>query len=206
LVPELLGAESDAVAADRLNQIRINNPSRYSQIAATLQHVQAGLNNATQAYQQQLAEYNARNAQAQQQQQQQFNQFADREDAEFDRWIAAEGKGDLKAVQERLPEILQKSYGISMKDLHGVYSSQPFARQAGVQKLLLNAVRYEMAREGAARAASRPIPSVVKPGTSSGPLRGEDGRFASLSADFAANPTAKAGAALIAARRAARGG
>jgi hypothetical protein len=112
----------------------------------------------------------------------------------------------IKAVRARVPEVLAKNYKIDMKELAALYNSQPWLRSAPAQRMMLDAARYQLAQEAVAnsRQQSRPIPNLAKPGVSEPRLRGEDGRYASLSAEFKSNPTAQAGAALIAARRANR--
>jgi len=138
---------------------------------------------------------------------QQFSQWADGQDLAFDSSIKGESPETVKAVREALPAVFAK-YGVDQKLFHSLYQNNDVVRSAPFQRMLFELGKLHVAQAGIASSRQpRPVPQVVRPGVSSEPLRSENGRFAGLASAFSANPTAEAGAALIAAKRAAaRGG
>ena len=141
---------------------------------------------------------------AQEQYARSFQVFADAADSEFDSAIKNEPVETVRAVREALPAVFQK-YGVDQKLFSTLYRNNDVVRSAPFQRMLYDLGKYHLAREAVPRAVSRPVPQVVKPGTSGEPLRGEDGRYSDISRAFMENPTAKAGAELLIAQRAARG-
>jgi len=103
-----------------------------------------------------------------------------------------------------MPEILQKNYGIDQKELLQLWNSQPWFRSAATQRLLMNAMRYEIAKEGQANARVSNIPKVQRPGVVEESRR-DTSAYAGARQDFNNEPSLKNAAAFLAARRAAGG-
>jgi hypothetical protein len=155
---------------------------------------------------QQVAQLDQQNAVARQQQQAQadqsrFTAHARAADAFFDHAIKGESPETFVAVQRALPGVLEK-YGLQIEEIKELYASNPIIRSGPVQKILWDITRYHMAMDGVAAAAvRRPASQVFKPGSSADSIPRNDSNYDAASRAFRENPSAKAGAALIAARR-----
>jgi hypothetical protein len=125
------------------------------------------------------------------------------QDAIFEREVA------VKETPERMKEITQnvvelaREYGVSGEELAAAWQSQPVLRSAAFQRIMVDAAKYRMAQKQIVnKGAARPVPPVQRPGVSQ-PRSGDDGVARALKA-FSNDPSPKAAADLLMARRAAR--
>ena len=208
LVPEIAGAQDASEIKGRLSMLQTTNPQRYAQIQSIMTQANAAVTN-QQSYQQQVQVVQAQQAAAARQQyEQNFKAWAEQQDNLFDESVRHESPAAMKEVRSRVPEVLEKTYGIDMKELTQLYNSQPWLRSVAGQRLMMDAVRYQMAREGVSHARANPVAAVQRPGGSESIPRDENGRFSNASREFAANPnpSARDAANYLIAKRAARGG
>jgi hypothetical protein len=150
----------------------------------------------------------AQQVQLQQQQQraaaeqQQLKAWAAEQDAIFQREVAVkESPARMQEITQNVVELAQE-YGVSKEELAHVWQTQPVLRSAAFQRMLVDAAKYRMAQKQIAnKAAPPPVPPVQRPGVSA-PRSGDDGVAKALKA-FSNDPSPKAAANLLMAKRAA---
>jgi len=193
-IPELQGLSAEA-ARGALGVIQKNNPARFAEIAAHLTRIEQ----VRQAMHQQAQAHQQAHAAQQQQAQQQTQNWMNEQDVQFDNWAKSRPAGEWKQVRENVADVLQREYGIDRAELGQMWNTSPLLRSLPVQKLLYDLTRFHLAKDSIHRA---PMPNrpVMRPGTVD--TSGADySELAARMKDFAGNPTAKAGAAALIARR-----
>jgi hypothetical protein len=176
-----------------LEQMRMQNPARFAEIAGHLAKVQQ-IGQHWQALQQQQQVQAA----------QQFEQYSQQADSEFEDFANSRPPGEAKAVRARAIDFAVKELGVDEKTLLHLWQTNPIIRSPQMQKMLYMATAYAMARDSVPKRGSAPVPKVFRPGVSEDHMTGESVIVANKMRQFAADPTAKnAGAALAARRRAA---
>jgi hypothetical protein len=158
------------------------------------------MNRAAQLQQAQASLAQAHQQETQRREQANFQHYASEQDDRFTEMVAEDGPETLKEVQKALPKILE-GYGIDPRVLRQLYDQDRAFRSAQFQAVLYDAVRFRMTKETMARAKFSPVSKVQKPGVTSGVARSDE--FSPAMTAFKENPSAKSGAALLQARRAA---
>jgi hypothetical protein len=206
MAPELQGAKNEDEIRGRLETLRMHRPDRFREVVGLMERAQAATANQLRYTQEQQVAAQQAHQQAQAQYQQQWAQWADQQDGHFEAAVKGESPETLRTVKDALPAVFQK-YGVDTKQIYSLYQHNDVVRSAPFQRMLFDLAKYHVAQENVRAAVQRPVPTVNRPGVSEAQPRGEDGRFASAYNAFMGNPSpsAREGAALIAARRA-RGG
>jgi len=109
----------------------------------------------------------------------------------------------VKAIQSVILEDAKRA-GISEKDLAQVWNSVPAFRHSFVQDLLADGAKYRLAQRSVARAAHRPVPHVVRPGSPAEMQTRTEAALAEARSKLKPSMSAKEAAAYVIARRAAR--
>jgi hypothetical protein len=143
-------------------------------------------------------------AQAAQQQQtraaEEFRHFAAAHDAVS---LRNESPENRKAIQSVILEDAKRA-GISEKEIAQVYNSVPAFRHSFVQDLLADGAKYRLAQRSVARAAHRPVPHVIRPGSSAETQTRTEEALASARSKLKPSMNAKEAADYLVARRAAK--
>jgi len=204
VIPELADSASVEQSRGRMDVLARTNPTRHAEIMSLINRGhQAIAHYGQHLQQQQIAAQQQQAAQAEQAKQD-FSRFAEQHDSLFEDYVKGESAETRRAVTERVPEILQRHYGIDPQGLAEMYRTNPLIRSSAFQRMAWDASRWHIAREALPRAIDRTAPKVQTPGTSSGPITRSDGDYGEASRQFRDAPSAKTGAALLAARRSAR--
>jgi hypothetical protein len=206
--PELAGMSAEQVQG----ALRMMPPQRAEQykqhVGLVSSLVAAHQQQAAQQQQQQLA----LQAQQRQQQAQWLEQYRLAEVSRFEERTANENPETMKAIREGALEMLETHYGIPQERMRALASgeqkidSTALVHSAEFQLLALDALKYRMAQQGVAKAVTRPVPQVQRPGISES-VRIDDGAVASALARLnqpggnEGRQGLKNAAALVAARR-----
>jgi hypothetical protein len=150
------------------------NPQRYQQLVQAAQADQQYAARAAELRNQRQAREVQANQVRAQYHRQQVAAYAEREDAKFSDWVAAEvpefstaeGKRRLSAAAR---EVL-KSTGLSDAEITQQWQSGHL-RPFGFQKVIAEAARWKMARESMRNVQRQQLPPVQKPGTLAGRAR-----------------------------------
>jgi hypothetical protein len=126
-------------------------------------------------------------------------------------WVAQEDQKFSQATKHESPETMRKlseaavelaeEYGVSKAELLQLWNSQPLLRSSAMQRIFADAARFRIAQKGIAEKAHVPVPPVQRPGVSQ--PRGDYAGVQAALKSFNADPSPKAAAALLMARRAA---
>lgn len=193
--PELAGAQNADQLRGALLALNQSNPQRaqaFVELAQRAQQIQAvhqqHLQAAKQAEQLRTAV--------------QFDQYAKAQDDAFEALHKDIPKTQMTALQEEATNMLME-YGMSKADIWHSWNNDPLFRSTAAQRVLADAARYRLAQKSITKAATRPVPQIQRPGASE-PAR-DYSEASTIQNRFNLNPSKELGAALIAARRAARG-
>ena len=167
--PEFAGMSGEQLEG----ALRVSNPQR---AAAFRNHV-AQVATVAAGYQQQLQQGQQQQAAATAAQQQQreamLSEYTNREIAEYEKWTSAESPEAMRAVRDNLTPIVEKTYGVPMQTLKAIHDGKlqmdatTFVRSAAFQKMLHQAVQYNLAKQGVTQARSNPVAKVQRPGVAS---------------------------------------
>ena len=204
--PELAGMSPEQIQG----ALRLMQPQRAEQYK---QHV--GLvSNLIAAHQQQAAQQQqqqlALQAQQQQRAAQALEQYRLAEVSRFEAATAHENPETMRAIREGAFEMLETHYGIPQARMRALASgeqkidSTALLHSAEFQMLALDALKYRMAQQSVSRAASRPIPQVIRPGSSAEAQTRTEAALAEAQAKLKPSMSAKEAAAYVIARRAAK--
>lgn len=186
--PEIAGltAQQMPVAIAMLEK---QNPERFAQLRNFLGST-AALQAQHQQEQQRLADANRK----------QFETYAKEEDARFDKMLGDVPAETKQAVASEILKIAEEG-GVDRGEFLKMIQTEPIMRHSLFQKMMFDAAQFRMAKRAAQEMPKRPLPPVVRPGTS--PERPSHGteQLRELAAKFNAKPTAKAAAEMLAAKR-----
>jgi len=173
-----------------LEQMRLQNPSRFAEITGHLQRVgQIG------AHWQQLR------AQQQQQQAQQFEVYSKAQDQEYTDYENTRPAAEVKQVRERLLDVLRNQYHVDQDTLGQLWRTNPLVRSSQFQRLVYDAVAYQLARESAGKRGPANAPAVMRPGANGDFGFVDNSGLAEKFAAFKSDPTPRSAAAALMARR-----
>ena len=173
--------------------LKVSNPQR----AEAFRHLVGQVNTVVATYQQHAAQ---QQAQQRQQAEATFRQFAAEQDA---RTLANDPPETVRAIRDGLLAEA-KAAGISEQELITVYNTNSAMRHSFVQNLIADGMRYRLAQRSVSRAASRPIPNVVRPGSSAEVATRTEAALAEARSKLKPEMSAKEAAQYLIARRAAR--
>jgi hypothetical protein len=193
-IPELHGMSGDQ-AKGALAVIAKNNPARYLEIVGHMQNFER----IRQTVHQQAAAQQQQHQAEQQRVAQQTQTWMEQQDDAFEKWAQSRPADEVKAVRGGAIDMLVNHYGMDRNELAQLWGSNPLMRSLPVQKLLYDLTRFHMAKESI-RPIQKNIPPVMRPGTAGDFTDYNPGLTEKMRA-FAANPTAKSGAAALMARR-----
>ena len=208
--PELAGLNPEQING----ALRVMRPERAEQYR---QHVRQ-ISSLVEGYQRQAgaAQQQQMEQQAHQylQRAQELEQFKAAEDKKFDAATANENPETMKHIRENSFAMLETHYGIPQARMRALASgkermdSTALIQSSEFQRILVDAFKFRMSQAAIAKAATRPVPQVQRPGISE-PSRGDDHEVAALWSKLNSNnkglPGIRAAAELVAARRRARG-
>jgi hypothetical protein len=176
LFPELANMNAQQVQG-ALAMMQQSNPQRFEQWKQLAGRTQ-----------QLVGVYREQQAQAAQQQRElaaaQLEQYRLAEVKRFEARTANENPETMKAIREGAFEMLEAHYGIPQDRMRQLASGQlkvdstALLHSAEFQALALDALKYRMSRDAVAKAVTRPVPQVQRPGISE-PVRIDDGAVAS---------------------------
>jgi hypothetical protein len=192
--PELSGINDMAQLNGAVQMLQRSNPQRYAQLQAHIGQVQATINAAQQQVAQQQIIAQQQQRQQAEVQKQQFRQYAEYHDSRVAA-VPPEVGHEVVAIAAE--------HGISKQQLLDLYETNPVMRHSAFQSMMADAAKYRLVQRATHRAQVRPVPRVQRPGASSPEAR-DHGEVSSAQNQFNLNPSAKAGAALLAARRGSR--
>jgi hypothetical protein len=187
---ELRGLRPDQIST-ALSVMAKTNPQRAQAALSQLGQAKAMYDQA-QALQAQQAQAQAA------QQAQQLQAWVAAEDAKFEKEVLSkENPATVQKIKEALPQILQ-DYGLSREEVVHAFQTNPALKSAAFQSVLLDAAKHRLAQREIATKLDRSAPPVQRPGVSQ--PRGDDNVAAAIKA-FNADPSPKAAAALVMAKR-----
>ena len=208
LVPELANMNGQQVQG-ALALMQQSNPQRFEQWKQLAGRAQ-----------QLVGVYREQQARATRQQQElaaaQLEQYRLAEVKRFEARTANENPETMKAIREGAFEMLEAHYGIPQDRMRQLASGQlkvdstALLHSAEFQMMALDALKYRAAQQSVAKAVSRPIPNVQKPGYSEPGPRPDEGAIANALARLSQPGGAEGrtglrnAAALVAARRGGR--
>lgn len=67
--------------------------------------------------------------------------------------LAKEAPETVKQLKEAVPKVAQEKYGVTPEQLVHLFTTNPVMRSAPFQLMMLDAARYHLAKEAAARPA-----------------------------------------------------
>ena len=191
--PALPGIGREQIPA-AVSILQKQNPQEYQRLVERVQHDQienAAVLQAQQAYAQQAAQQR----QAQQAEQaRQFEAWKQEQDARVPTFQ------NLPEIQKEVFAIAQE-HGISKQELAQLYENNPVMRHAAFQTMIAESAQFRLAKKAVTQAKVTSIPKVQRPGTS-GEAAFDRSELSGLQKQFNLSPSAKSGAALLAARRA----
>jgi hypothetical protein len=175
-----------------LEQLSRQDPEKFERVRTmvtaaeqllTEQHVESG----------RQAEFNRQN----------FESYARSEDARFETMMKGESKETQAAVSA---EILAsaKASGIEPAELSRLFHSEPLMRNAVFQRMMYDAGKFRLMMKARDVAAARPLPPVVRPGTSRTSSERQQADLRTLSAKLSSSGDIKDAVALYHARKSGR--
>ena len=197
-VPELQGLQTTEQLQTALAVIERQNPERGQQIRAHIANI-SQLAAKSQEFQQQQVQAQV------QQYRQQFDHVAKQADDAYDKWISQQepDAGRRQEIAATAHQMLRDS-GLSDQDVAYHWQTSPILRSFAGQQILADAARYRMSRQGVKTKMQNPVPIVQRPGSPASIAPDADYQVGKLSAELDRVKSAKAGAALLSARRARR--
>src|SRR5262249_49282561 len=192
--PELHGIAPEQLPA-AMRVLQQTNPQRHAEAVQQLHRADAIGKRAIAAQQQQ--------AQAQQAQLQQWVQQQDRI---FEQSVKNESPETRKAVESNVLKIASEVYGVSGEELVHAWRTQPLMRSAAFQRMIYDAVKYNVAQQSASEKLHTPVPPVQRPGVSQPRMSSNDAGVEVARQKFLKDTNdVKAAAAYLTAKRNARG-
>jgi hypothetical protein len=203
--PELAGMTPDQVTG----ALRLMQPQRAEQYR---QHV--GLvSNLIAAHQQQAAQQQqqqlALQAQQQQRAAQELEQYRLAEVKRYEAATAHENPETMRTLRESAFPMIERHYGIPEATMRALASGQQRVDSAALlhssafQLMITDALKFRMAQQSVGRAASRPIPQVIRPGSSAEAQTRTEAALAEAQAKLKPNMSPKEAAQFLIAKRAA---
>ena len=189
--------------------LRLMQPQRAEQYR---QHV--GLvSNLIAAHQQQAAQQQqqqlALQAQQQQRAQQQLEQYRLAEVKRYEEATAHESPELMRTLRESAFPMIERHYGVPEAMMRALASGQQHVDSAELlhssafQLMITDALKYRMAQQSVGRSASRPIPQVVRPGSSAEAQTRTEAALAEAQAKLKPSMSPKEAAQFLIAKRAA---
>jgi hypothetical protein len=191
--PEFAGLDPQQLEG-AIRAMSQRDPTRHEAFLRRAHAVQAAINQATQV----------QTAQAQAVQQQaaaSFHQWGQQQDAAFEKMIASENPETVKQVRAAIPEVA-KEYGVDVRELVELFHSNPVMRSAPFQKMIFDAVRWNMTKKSIQRAPVEAPKGMMRPGTSQSRPSVDQLEHSAVARAFNENPDPRSGARLLQARRA----
>jgi hypothetical protein len=196
--PELHGLSGPAIDG-ALRIFQQKEPQRHAALMQRAMHMQQTI-----AQAQQFQAARAPEAQGYLgRQEAQFKAWAASQDEAFEASIKDEAPEVIQAAKKGLPKLLQERYGIKEDDLHALWNGSPAFRSAGNQRLMLDAWRFNQAREAVSKPRPQRTVPVQRPGVSGERPTYDQLQFAAQRKAFESDPNPRTAAKLLAARRAA---
>jgi hypothetical protein len=173
--------------------INKTNPARAQEIARQYDRVSHLVVQNQQAQQQQAQQQQALASE-------QFRQFARASDNRFDAMNKNVSREQMTAIKDEAV-IMLKEYGLSDAALAHEYNNNALFRSAAGQQIIADAARYRLAQRAVSRAASRPVPHVIRPGSSAEAQTRTEAALAEAQAKLKPAMSAKEAANYLIARR-----
>jgi hypothetical protein len=191
--PELQGLTGQQVPV-ALQMIQQKDPARFSEIRSQLDRVDSLHRTVQQAQAQQAQVNHAR-----------YEQWSAEQDKAFEDAVKDVPAATREAVEKNIIKVAQDVYGVSKDDLAAAWRSNPLLRSAPMQRMMFDAIQYNLIKSNAASAKVPPsVPPVQRPGVSSDQPDHNDYEIGKLARRFESSGDPRDGAALLAAKRAAR--
>jgi hypothetical protein len=155
------------------------------------------------AAEQLLAEQHAENGRQAELNRRNFERYARSEDARFETMMKGESAETQAAVGA---EILAsaKASGIEPAELGRLFRSEPLMRNAIFQRMMYDAGKFRLMMKARDATIARPLPPVVRPGTSRTPSERQQADLRTLSAKLSSSGDIKDAVALYHARKSGR--
>jgi hypothetical protein len=94
-----------------------------------------------------------------------FTGYAKSEDAKFDVMIPKIAPEQRRAIEGEIMAGVKEA-GLQPNEFFARYNSEPLLRNAHFQKMMFDAAQYRLLQKAPAKAVARPLPPVLRPGTS----------------------------------------
>jgi len=155
------------------------------------------------AAEQLLAEQHAENGRQAELNRRNFESYARSEDARFEIMMKDETVETQAAVGAEILASARAS-GIEPAELSRLFRSEPLMRNAVFQRMMYDAGKFRLMMKARDAAAARPLPPVVRPGTSRTPSERQQADLRTLSAKLSSSGDIKDAVALYHARKSGR--
>lgn len=132
-----------------------------------------------------------------------FENYARSEDARFETMMKEESREVQAAVGAEIVASAKAS-GIEPAELSRLFRSEPLMRNAVFQRMMYDAGKFRLMMKAKDMAAARPLPPVVRPGTSRSPSERQQADLRTLSAKLSSSGDIKDAVALYHARKSGR--
>jgi hypothetical protein len=103
--------------------------------------------------------------------QREFTGYAKSQDAKFDTMIPKVAPEQRRAIEGEIMAGVEEA-GLQPDEFFARYNSEPLLRNAHFQKMMFDAAQYRLLQKAPAKAVSRPLPPVLRPGTAQSISRG----------------------------------
>jgi hypothetical protein len=195
MFPEIAGLTLEQVPV-ALNVLEKNNPVRFNQIVSHLSRVDQLQKANSQV---QAIEHAKARAQVQ--------QWTQAQDRVMEEYLAKnETPETVRSVTANLVKVAEQTYGISRSDLQQALASTPLLRSHQFARIIFDAVKYNLAKQGTGEKISNALPPVQRPGVSQPRASRQEADTSAAYKKFISNPDPKTAAAYLLAKRTARGG
>jgi hypothetical protein len=134
---------------------------------------------------------------------QNFEGYARSEDVRFEAMMKGEPKETQAAVGAEILASARAS-GVEPAELRRLFSSEPLMRNAVFQRMMYDAGKYRLMMKARDAAAAKPLPPVVRPGTTRSPAERDQADLRTLSAKLSSSGDIKDAVALYHARKSGR--
>jgi len=189
--PDVAGIAPEHLPA-ALAQMSQQDPTKYARIQSTIESTNRLL-----AQQAQEGRRQAEMAQ------QNFRSFAQSEDVRLDGMLKGESKTMQQAVSAEIMASAKVS-GVEPAELLRLFNSDPLMRNAVFQHMMYDAGKYRLMMKAKDAAAAKPVPPVLRPGTSSSSAERAQADVRTLSARLSNSGDIKDAVALYNARKSGR--